>query len=194
MAQSKSYVTSDTIAKIFGITVRRVQQLAKEGTIKPVQTAPYKFDLIPTIQLYIRHLSEKLKGKDYASDDTKESLARKLKAEADLKERQAEMAEIKLKEIKGEVHRSEDVEAAVNDLVYAFRAGVLALPGRLAMDVAECSDPNEVSAMITRECHSVLNDLVNYQYDPEFYQKRVEGREGVAENDESPKDGSQKAE
>lgn len=117
--------------------------------------------------------------------NAKEDAERKLKAEADYKEAQAEMAEIKLKEIRGQMHRSEDVEAAMNDIVYAFRSGVLAMPGRLAMDVAKVSDPNQVSKMIESECFKVLDELSNYQYDPEYYKKRVTDREGMSIDEES---------
>jgi hypothetical protein len=117
--------------------------------------------------------------------NAKEDAERKLKAEADYKEAQAEMAEIKLKEIRGQMHRSEDVEAAMNDIVYAFRSGVLAMPGRLAMDVAKVSDPNQVSKMIEAECFKVLDELSNYQYDPEYYKKRVTDREGMSIDEES---------
>lgn len=182
---AQNLVSSDTIAKIFGLTVRRIQQLAKEGILHPVKTGPYKFDFIPTIETYIKYLSDKLKSKDNDTSDTKDSAARKLKAEADYKEAKAEMAEIKLKEIRGQMHRSEDVEAAMNDIVYAFRSGVLAMPGRLAMDVAKVSDPNQVSKMIEAECFKVLDELSNYQYDPEYYKKRVTDREGMSIDEES---------
>lgn len=125
--------------------------------------------------------------------NAKEDAERKLKAEADYKEAQAEMAEIKLKEIRGQMHRSEDVEAAMNDIVYAFRAGVLAMPGRLAMDVSKVTDPNEASKMIEAECFKILDDLSNYQYDPDYYKKRVTEREGMSNDEEAETSRSKEA-
>ena len=55
---------------------------------------------------------------------------------------------------------------------------ILALPGRLAMDIAEVSNANEASAMIRKECHAILNELAQYQYDPEEYRRRVRERIG----------------
>ena len=46
------------------------------------------------------------------------------------------------------MHRSEDVEAMTNDLVYTARSMIMALPGRLAMDVVQAGSASEASALI----------------------------------------------
>lgn len=76
------------------------------------------------------------------------------------------------------MHRSEDVEAVTNDLVYTVRSMIMALPGRLAMDVVQVASANEASALIRAECYKILNELANYNYDPAVYQRRVRDREG----------------
>ena len=178
----KNLQGSDIIAKLFGVTDRRVQQLAKEGVIPAAQTRPYKFDLLPTVQAYIKHLSEKANGKEQKNADTVQAEADKLRAEADLKQSKAKIAELQLKELEGKMHRSEDVEAMTNDLVYTIRSMIMALPGRLAMDVAQTTSANEASAVIRSECSKNLNELAGYQYDPEAYQRRVRDREGWSES------------
>lgn len=174
----KNLQGSDIIAKLFGVTERRVQQLAKEGVIPVAQQRPYKFDLLPTVQAYIKHLSEKANGKEQKSTDTVQAEADKLRAEADLKQSKAKIADMQLKELEGKMHRSEDVEAMTNDLVYTVRSLIMALPGRLAMDVVQAASANEASALIRSECHKILNELAGYKYDPEVYQRRVRDREG----------------
>ncbi len=178
----KNLQGSDIIAKLFGVTDRRVQQLAKEGVIPAAQTRPYKFDLLPTVQAYIKHLSEKANGKEQKNADTVQAEADKLRAEADLKQSKAKIAELQLKELEGKMHRSEDVEAMTNDLVYTIRSMIMALPGRLAMDVVQTTSANEASAVIRSECSKILNELAGYQYDPEAYQRRVRDREGWSES------------
>lgn len=178
----KNLQGSDIIAKLFGVTDRRVQQLAKEGVIPAAQTRPYKFDLLPTVQAYIKHLSEKANGKEQKNADTVQAEADKLRAEADLKQSKAKIAELQLKELEGKMHRSEDVEAMTNDLVYTIRSMIMALPGRLAMDVVQTTSANEASALIRSECSKILNELAGYQYDPEAYQRRVRDREGWSES------------
>lgn len=174
----KNLQGSDIIAKLFGVTERRVQQLAKDGVIPVAQKRPYKFDLLPTVQAYIKHLSEKANGKEQKSTDTVQAEADKLRAEADLKQSKAKIADMQLKELEGKMHRSEDVEAMTNDLVYTVRSMIMALPGRLAMDVVQVTTANEASALIRSECYNILNELAGYKYDPEAYQRRVRDREG----------------
>lgn len=179
MAEIKTNLQgSDIIAKVFGVTERRVQQLAKEGVIRAVQTRPYKFDLLPTVQTYIKYLSEKVNGREQKGTDTVQAEADKLRAEADLKQSKAKIAEMQLKELEGTMHRSEDVEAMTNDLVYTVRSMVMALPGRLAMDVVQVQTAAEASALIRTECYKILEELASYKYDPEAYQRRVRDREG----------------
>lgn len=182
MAEGKQNLQgSAIIAKLFGVTDRRVQQLAKEGVIPAASVRPYKFDLLPTVQAYIRYLSDKANGKEAKSADTVQAEADKLRAEADLKQSKAKIADMQLKELEGEMHRSEDVEAVTNDLVYTVRSMIMALPGRLAMDVVQASNANEASALIRSECYKILNELAGYQYDPEVYRRRVRDREGWSE-------------
>lgn len=182
MAEPKKNLQgSAIIAKLFGVTDRRVQQLAKEGIIPAAQTRPYKFDLLPTVQAYIKHLSDKANGKEQKSTDTVQAEADKLRAEADLKQSKAKIAELQLNELEGKMHRSEDVEAMTNDLVYTIRSMIVALPGRLAMDVVKAGSANEASALIRSECNKLLNELAGYKYDPEAYQRRVREREGWSE-------------
>ena len=171
---------TDTIAKLFGLSTRRVEQLAKEGIVPVAQTRPYMFDLLPTIQTYIRYLSDKANGKEKSTQTTKIE-SDKLQAEADLKRSKADMAALQLKELEGKMHRSEDVEAMTTDLVYTVRSMIMALPGRLAVDTTHAATPAEAAVIIRAECHRILDELSGYQYDPEAYRRRVRDREGWSE-------------
>ena len=170
--------STDIIAKLFDLDVRRVQPLAKEGILPAASQRPYKFDLLPTVKAYIRYLRDRANGKEAKTADTVKAEADKLRAEADLKQSKAKIAELQLKELEGKMHRSEDVEALTNDLVYTARSMIMALPGRLAMDVVQAGSANEASALIRTECYKILDELAGYQYDPEAYRRRVRDREG----------------
>lgn len=170
--------STDIIAKLFDLDVRRVQQLVKEGILPAASQRPYKFDLLPTVKAYIRYLRDRANGKEAKTADTVKAEADKLRAEADLKQSKAKIAELQLKELEGKMHRSEDVEALTNDLVYTARSMIMALPGRLAMDVVQAGSANEASALIRTECYKILDELAGYQYDPEAYRRRVRDREG----------------
>lgn len=170
--------STEIMAKLFELDPRRVQQLAKEGVLPAASQRPYKFDLLPTVKAYIRYLRDRANGKEAKTADTVKAEGDKLRAEADLKQSKAKIAELQLKELEGKMHRSEDVEAMTNDLVYTARSMIMALPGRLAMDVVQTGSANEASALIRAECYKILNELAGYQYDPEAYRRRVRDREG----------------
>lgn len=174
----QNLVDSKTIALLFGVGVRRVQQLAQEGVISAVKKGnANKYDLLPTIQRYIKYLTEKANGRKESEKDTEQE-SKKLEAEADLKRSKADMAALQLKELEGKMHRSEDVEAVTTDLVYTIRSMLTALPGRLAVDVVGAATPAEASEVIRSEVYKVLEELAGYKYDPEEYARRVRDREG----------------
>lgn len=171
-------VDSKTIAQLFEMTPRRVQQLTKEGVITAVKEGnANRYDLLPTIQRYIRYLTAKANGREPSKKDS-EVEGRRLEAEADLKRSKADMAALQLKELEGKMHRSEDVEAVMTDLVFTIRASLIALPGRLAVDVAAAPSAAEASVIIRAEVYKILDELATYKYDPEEYARRVRDREG----------------
>ena len=91
---------------------------------------------------------------------------------------------LQLKELEGTMHRSEDVAAMTEDLVYSIRNMLNALPGRLATDVANTDSPAEAADIIRRETNRMLRELANYHYNPEAYAARVNERrqwEGAAD-------------
>lgn len=171
-------VDSKTIAAIFGVDPRRVQQLAKEGIITATKEGhANRYDLLPTIQKYIRYLSDKANGRESPKRDS-DTESRRLEAEADLKRSKADMAALQLKELEGQMHRSEDVEAVMTDLVFTIRSSLIALPGRLAVDVVAAQTAAEASVIIRDEVYKILEELAGYKYDPEEYARRVRDREG----------------
>lgn len=104
------------------MTPRRVQQLTKEGVITAVKEGnANRYDLLPTIQRYIRYLTAKANGREPSKKDS-EIEGRRLEAEADLKRSKADIAALQLSELEGTMHRSEDVEAVMTDLVYNIRS------------------------------------------------------------------------
>lgn len=168
--------TSQVIAKIFGVSTRRVEQLKTEGIIKG-QGKPTKYDLLPTIQAYIRYLSDKANGREKKESDAQLE-SEKLEAEKRIKMAKAEMAELELKELKGDLHRATDVEAITTDHVMFVRSMLMALPGKLAVDVATIQTAPEAADRIKQEVYAILQQLSDYRYDPDEYKKRVRERQG----------------
>ena len=88
----------------------------------------------------------------------------------------ATIAKLEAEELKGTMHRSEDVAAMTTDLIYAIRGAMMALPGRLAVDVASANSPAEAAEIIRREVNKAMRELSNYRYDPKKYEERVRER------------------
>lgn len=173
---NKNLQPTKVIAKIFGVSTRRVEQLKAEGIIKG-EGRPTKYDLIPTVQVYIKYLSDKANGREKKRTDA-ELETSKLEAESRYKTAKAEMAELELQELQGELHRASDVEAITTGHVMFLRSMLMALPGALAVDLAAIDKPAEAADRIRQEVNSILNRLANYRYDPEEYKKRVRERQG----------------
>ncbi len=176
-ANGSNLVKSDIVANLFGVTTRRVQQLVKDGIITATkEKGVNKYDLPVVVKQYIRHLSEKVQGRE--SRHNSELDNQKLGAEIRIKESKARLAELQLQELEGKMHRSEDVEDMTTDLVFTIRGMLVALPGRLAVDLAGLDSPLEISERIRLEVNSILQQLANYRYDPAEYKRRAREREG----------------
>ena len=74
-------VDSKTIAALFELTPRRIQQLTKEGIITATKEGnANRYDLLPTIQKYIRYLTAKANGREPSKKDA-EIEGRRLEAD-----------------------------------------------------------------------------------------------------------------
>lgn len=170
------YCKADVVARALGFdTVASVYNLTKDGIIEKVDVKEggrkvKRYDLVNTTNRYITHL----KAKQAEKKDNSEALD----ADARYKKAKAEKMEIEISELKGRIYRSEDVEAVTTDIVYAVRSMLTALPGRLAVNAANCSTPTEASNVIRKECNELLEELTNHTFNPEEYAKRVRDREG----------------
>ena len=188
----KNLVKVEIIAKVFQVTVRRVQQLTQEGIIQTVETTEgnrklRRYALMPTVMQYIKYLSDKANGREKKSS-TSDKEEEKLQAEVDLKKAKASIAQLQLEELEGRMHSAEDVEAMTTDLCLAVRSSLLSMPGRLAVDVAEAQNTAEVSEIIKKAVNEILDDLTRYEYNPEEYRRRVRERQGWLEKIEQEND------
>lgn len=180
--ENQNLQPTQVIAKIFGVSTRRVEQLKAEGIIKG-QGKPTKYDLLPTIQAYIRYLSDKANGREKKQTDA-HLMTEKLEAEKRIKTAKAEMAELELKELKGEMHRASDVEAITTDHVLFLRSMLMALPGKLAVDLAGTHTAPEQADRVKKEVNFILESLSEYRYDPDKYKERVMERQGWSDGKE----------
>ena len=175
-AETPGMVKTAEVATMLEMTPQWVRDLTKRGVLKTYATpAGERYNLVESVKAYIRYLRDQAKAKESKASPWED---KRQKAEAELKEHKAKMAELQLKELQGKMHRSEDVEAVMTDLVFTIRASLIALPGRLAVDVAAAPSAAEASVIIRAEVYKILDELAAYKYDPEEYARRVRDREG----------------
>ena len=175
------------IARLYGTDVRRIQQLNSAGIIKG-HGRPAMYDLLPTIQALFEYQRKLIAGTQ-KQQEIADIEKQKLQAETDIKQSKAQQAKMELKELQGKLHRAEDVEAIFTDHIMFLRSMLMALPGKLAVDLAGDHTAAEQAERVKKEVHFILNALADHQYDPEEYKKRVMERKGWESHREDDDDG-----
>lgn len=154
--KSKMEVSTKEISEIFGLSDRRIRQLESEGIL--VKISRGKYDLPKSIQGYINYIKEQ--------SQTDEEVD--LKKEKTLLTRANRMkAEMELKIIKGEVHKSEDVEKVMNDMLGSFRAQMLVIPGKAAPQLIGKTEIAEAKSILKDYIYEALQELSDY--DPSIF-------------------------
>lgn len=132
-----------TIAKLFGVTDRHIQQLTKDGVLPATETpSGRQYDLVPTIQAYIRYLRDAAHGKT-GSEREQELKQQKLEADLALKGTQNELHRLKLDIAAGKYIPVEEATLDYARFFVAFKKFALALPGRLISRIGGIVEPTE---------------------------------------------------
>ncbi len=179
------YCKTADICSIVGKSNQWIGQLTSQGILNKTKTRHGAlYDLADNLTAYIESLEQK-SGDD---PEAKKLELDKQKAEVSLRTSKAIMASYSAKELQGKMHRSEDVAAMTEDLVYTIRSELMALVGRLSTDLEGITDQAERSAKIQDEVCSIMETLSGYKYDSRKYEDRVRARlkkESVEGADES---------
>lgn len=170
----ETVVNTTTMAAVLGLTVRRVQQLIQDGTLQTESKG--RILLIENVQRYISYA-----GNGRISEEEQKLEIAKKAADVKIKKARADILRLEAEELKGNFHRSEDVEAITTDLVMSIRSMLTSLPGRLAVAVAQHDSAEECSIIIKEQINDVLNALSDYDYNPKKYEERVRQRRAWAE-------------
>ena len=159
----KGYYKVDVIANLFGVSVRRVQQLTQEGICPTVQTSQgRRYELAPTIQRYIKYLSDKAYGKSKSEAEAKLK-EQKLKAEIALKESQGELHRLRTEIAAGKYISVEEVKLDYSRFFVSFKKFAMSLPSKLAGRLTGFVDPVEVRQLeneLQREVTKLLRSFV----------------------------------
>ena len=165
------YVKTADICSMTGKSNQWIGQLVAQGTLHKRSTPHGSlFDITEAVRAYCSMLEAR------AGPAKTEEERAKAAADVTMKIAKANIAKAEADELQGKMHRSEDVAAMTTDLIYAIRGAMMALPGRLAVDVASANSPAEAAEIIRREVNKAMRELSNYRYDPKKYEERVRER------------------
>ncbi len=158
------FVRTEVIAQIFGVTVRRVQQLTQEGIIKTTEIPGEgrRYELISTIKTYIQYLSNKAYGKG-KSERESELKQQKLEVEIALKEAQEELHRMRCDIMAGKYIDTNEVSMDYQKFFAVFKRFALGMPLRLVSMISDSLEPlearrieKEMGAEVKRMLHAFV--------------------------------------
>ena len=162
-SDEKGYYRVEVIAQLFGVSVRRIQQLTQEGIITTVQTTQgRRYELAPTIQKYIKYLSDKAYGKSKSETEAKLK-EQKLRAEVALKESQGELHRLRTEIAAGNYISIEEVKMDYGRFFISFKKFAMSIPSKLAGRLTGFIDPVEVRQLeneLQKEVTKLLKSFV----------------------------------
>ncbi|WP_305117313.1 hypothetical protein [Acutalibacter muris] len=148
-----------TIGKLFGVTDRHIQQLTKDGVLPATETPNGRqYDLVPTIQAYIRYLRDTAHGKT-GSEREQELKQQKLMADIALKESAHELHRLKMDIAAGKYISVEEATLDYARFFVAFKKFALSLPGRLISRIGGVVEPTE-ARRIEKELQGDVTQLL----------------------------------
>lgn len=142
--------TSKIVAAWLGLSERRVRMLRDEGVVE--EKRPGLYDLQPTVSRYITYI-RKGTGKTDLNDER--AMLTKAKREA---------AEMENKRMRGELHRTADIERGLQTMMLNMRGRLMSLPAKLSPELANMggNQPGIFDAL-KLAINEVLEELSNYK-------------------------------
>ena len=143
-------VTDTQLAKLAGVSARRIRQLAEQGTLQKVRLGRYL--LGPAFSALIEEASGK-------GSELQKQRTRKVRADADL-------AELNLARELEQVAPIAEMQKVWDHQCVLIRTNMLNIPRRVISSIVGESDERKIKAILTDEIKQVLRDSAE-QHPPE---------------------------
>jgi Fe2+ transport system protein B len=168
---------SITVGEWLGITDRHVRRLASEGIIDTVSKG--KYDILDCVKKYTSYLRQQNESRKSNKEvklnyDVERALHEKVKRDT---------AELKLKVMKSDLHKAEDIEKIMNDTIANAREQLLSIPGKATLMVMGHTDIPSIQSILQKVVYETLEEIVNYIPGP-INKKTVVIDESMAEEEE----------
>ena len=150
-------VSAQRMGDILGVGDRMVRYLAEEGILK--RNSHGKYLLVASVKNYILTLKVSKPTSAEADPDDGSLSWEGEKAKHEKLKRQ--ITDLKLQVLKGHLHKSEDVERVVNDMLAKFKSKLEAMPSKLARKL-EKKTKTQILEILQDEIRSALEELSEY--------------------------------
>ncbi len=145
--------TEQAICRTLGLRKEELRALEARGATGKGKAENGLFSLEETARALLawyRRQEEKEETADYQDEKAKLMQIKRLNAEYDLK----------LKE--GGLHRTEDIELALSQMIVSFKARVMAIPAKIAPKAAKITDEAQIFDLIKKATDEALTALSDY--------------------------------
>ncbi len=186
---SKITVSAKVLGKIIGVGDRRIRGLAEEGILTKVSSGRYNLqESLHSYILNLRVANDAAKSQQDLEDELDYGLEKAMHERV-----KRHITELHYALMKGNVHKSEDVEAVMTNMLTNFKTKIMNLPSKLTPLLVDRSDKKYILELLTNEFYEALNELSNYNagdfYSDDYIDITEEGKEeemtfDVCEDDE----------
>jgi len=157
MATRPTTLDTTQLAKLTDISPGHVRKLAGEGIFERARDEAGKeivgrWEMLKNNHAYIHHLRQQARWDD--SSETRRAILtnRKIAAEA-------ELAELRLRREKGELHGRDDVEFYVTNMITRFKSRIQAIPSRTSRLLQGQTDQRKIRKILEAELELALREL-----------------------------------
>lgn len=145
-------IDTKRLANMLELSERRVRQLKNDGIIKEHTRGSGLYDPFAAVPAYILFLRDKNGGSvDYNAERAKLIRAK----------RKVEEYELQLKE--GELHKSEDIELIMGDMLLRFKARLMSIPAKASPNLAAEQSREKVYKMLKGYIDEALEELSDFK-------------------------------
>ena len=153
----RRYETKATIARLFGLTGRRIEQLSEDGVIEKTKLkVGVRYNTEETIRRYIEYLNDKASGRAERASEAELKL-KKMQAEIQLKESQGELHQLRTDIALGRYIEVKEAKEKMTDAFLQFRWAMDNMPARVTMEMG--LKPEESRALEGKLRESVRRSL-----------------------------------
>lgn len=157
---ARATINTTQLARLILTTPRHVNRLVADGVLTRAtdddgNELRGRFEMVTNVQQYIRHLQARRQH-----DPPGESEYSRLRNER--MAREGELSRLRLDEIRGKLHRADDVEFAVTSMITACRSRLLSIPSRITRQLVGKRSFKEIYSIIYTEITLALRELSGY--------------------------------